>query len=349
MAAGGPGPVLGLSLAAGARLELPVDLYISVERAREQSGRAPRDPREAEALQVRHKLVFDCVNEELARVAGAHRHALAHLRALRAAADARARAEAQAAAGTEGASDGGEGASAAASAAAAALPALLSAHQQQQQQQQQQQLTAAAPAAVGGAGDGSGGGGGSGSGAVAAADGFGLSGGAARMAEDLSRRFAAALRAALRGMSRSVEPTFADDAGGVAARVDGLVRGELQRTGDELLPVVGSGGAGAAIAGAGAAAGAAVGAPGVAGVGSDLEAVFREIVVEQLADELLAEAVNDMVAAVAAEEEGRDAAGAEAAAAALAPPAAPAARVVVDEADVDVEEVEEELEEEDAY
>ena len=62
--------------------ELDVNLYLRLERARGMARELPASEREAEALQIRNKALFDVVNEELAAFAKGHAHAYAHLRAL---------------------------------------------------------------------------------------------------------------------------------------------------------------------------------------------------------------------------------------------------------------------------
>jgi hypothetical protein len=61
---------------------LTVELYLSLERAREAAGLIPVAAQEAESLQMRHKLIFDALNDELSAVASKHSTALSHFRAL---------------------------------------------------------------------------------------------------------------------------------------------------------------------------------------------------------------------------------------------------------------------------
>lgn len=62
--------------------KLPLSIYLNVERTRESLGLTPQDARSAEEMQIRHKLIFDAVNEELPRALSKHKHAVGHLRAL---------------------------------------------------------------------------------------------------------------------------------------------------------------------------------------------------------------------------------------------------------------------------
>ena len=62
-------------------LHLPTDLFIELERARERDGRGPKDHAEIEALQIQHKLIFDVINENLARIDDRHKHRILAVRA----------------------------------------------------------------------------------------------------------------------------------------------------------------------------------------------------------------------------------------------------------------------------
>jgi hypothetical protein len=63
------------------RVHLPVNLYLQLERARAREARGPQDPAEIEALQIRNKLIFDVINEELAKIDDRHKHRLLAARA----------------------------------------------------------------------------------------------------------------------------------------------------------------------------------------------------------------------------------------------------------------------------
>lgn len=61
---------------------LDIATYLGLERSREARGSTPINAQEKEALQIRHKLIFDAVNEELHAFARTHQVAITRFQAL---------------------------------------------------------------------------------------------------------------------------------------------------------------------------------------------------------------------------------------------------------------------------
>jgi hypothetical protein len=152
---------------------LPLSIYLNVERTRESLGLTPQDARSAEEMQIRHKLIFDAVNEELPRVLSKHKHAVGHLRAL----------------------------------ALQSAPVTISS-------------TSTLPRSTSGVG-----------GSLSSI----LSGSTLKMAEDLLTRIKKNIQAALSVLSAAVEPACLQDPQKAAQRVDEVVRSELYLQGDEAF------------------------------------------------------------------------------------------------------------------